>query len=670
MQKDLMTMLVAVELQYLSISLFPAFWLLFVFKYLKDRAFLSMLGKAVLFIVPLVTLTLVFTNDAHHLYYLRIGIEKYQGITLFRFAKGPWYFVHSIYFYCCLILGIVLLVRKADWNNYYFSRQTKSIIGATIIPAICNFLYLSGIRPSHGIDLTPCAFTVTTIAIAYSLIRYNLFDLLPIAREKVVEALQEGVMVLDDKSRVVFLNAAVKAIISDKLPVEGSFISSVFPELAKSDDKEIEIEVEPEIRKIFSVTNSELKRGGFQKDGRVLLFKDITEQKQVEALLIQAKENAELTSKAKADFLSTMSHEIRTPMNAVIGFTQLLKQNAREDQKEYLDLIQYSGENLLALINDILDFSKIDADKVELEEADFDLKDLINKVRLTLQVKAQEKGIQLNATIDENIPGLLKGDRVRLGQIFINLVSNAVKFTEKGEVNILARVIHSADASTSIAFEVRDTGIGIPAEKQDSIFESFTQASSDTTRKFGGTGLGLAICKRLVELHGSIINLQSQPGKGSSFKFEIEFKRSAAKEIIDRAEQTSNAVSLKGLKVLLAEDNKINVVLARQLMKQWQVECDVAENGLIAVEMVKKKDYDLVLMDLQMPEADGYEATRMIRTLQERKYQSLPVIALSAAALSEEKEKVYQSGMNDFVTKPFRPEDLFEKLNLYKAHTV
>jgi PAS domain S-box-containing protein len=395
------------------------------------------------------------------------------------------------------------------------------------------------------------------------------------------------------------------------------------------------------------------------------LLNDISEKKELETQLIVAKEQAEKAAKIKEEFLANMSHEIRTPMNGVIGMAYLLSQtNLSEEQKEYARGIRDSASMLLTIINDILDISKINAAKMVFDETPFNVRDIIRNLSLAMEVKAREKSIKYYCNVEKSIPQKIVGDPVRLSQILWNLTGNAVKFTENGEVSLNVYMRGEENGNISIDFIVKDTGIGISPGKLISIFEPFTQASVDTSRKFGGTGLGLGIAKKLVEMQDGTIFAESKPGRGSTFSVRLTFKKHI-EELHVGVISANGAVkirNLNGIKILVAEDNKINQRVVLKTLEKWGATVSIAENGKIAVEMLTVKPYDIVLMDIQMPEMDGLEATKYIRSTLLPPASNLPIIAITASALRLDYEKCVALGMNEYVPKPFKPDELYDKI--------
>jgi len=381
--------------------------------------------------------------------------------------------------------------------------------------------------------------------------------------------------------------------------------------------------------------------------------------------LHKAKKEVEESLKVKEQFLANMSHEIRTPMNAIIGFTNLLlKTPLSAESRQYLNAIKTSGENLLVIINDILDFSKLESGKISIENIPFKLSHLVATVIDLMLPKAVEKGIKVSSAISKNIPDVLLGDPTRLNQILLNLVGNAIKFTNDGGVRISVKPMNETKEEVSLRFSVSDTGIGIPPGSIDKIFEGFTQATNETTRKYGGTGLGLTITKQLIELQGGEISVTSKVGSGSTFIFWLKFRKSllASLEPVQEDKLTISKFPLAKVKVLLVEDNMFNQMLAAKILENWHCEVDIAENGLIAIKKVESKDFDLVLMDIQLPEMDGYQATQYIRTKMSAPKSDIPIIAMTAHAFAEEIEKCRKYGMDDYISKPFDENKLYSKI--------
>jgi len=396
--------------------------------------------------------------------------------------------------------------------------------------------------------------------------------------------------------------------------------------------------------------------------GYLGMAKDITRQREAEKELRQAKLKAEESVILTETFLANMSHEIRTPMNAIIGFTDLLlKRNLPDTEKDYIRTVKVSGENLLRIINDILDISKIESGAMVFESHPMNIKEFFTSMNIMLSQKATEKGLYLSFDCDSNLPDKVNGDPTRLTQIIINLVGNAIKFTSKGGVAVFAKLLKEEEQTCQIEFSVKDTGIGIPEDKQKQIFERFRQAETHTTRYYGGTGLGLSIAKQLVELQGGDISISSVVGEGSVFSFRLSFQKTNESVTIknENAGKKFDIHQLAQFDILLVEDNPINVKFIESLFSEYNIKADVAENGKIAIEKVSDKKYDIILMDIEMPVMNGYETTSAMR---DKLKISTPIIAMTAHAMAGEKEKCLTRGMNDYISKPINTDALLEKM--------
>lgn len=516
-----------------------------------------------------------------------------------------------------------------------------------------------------------------------------------------IEASRDPLFTISPKGKITDMNeATVKVTGESRKKMIGTDFFNYFtePKKAKAVYQEIFSKgfvADYPLTIVDGVLTDVLFNGSVYKDdknkvlGAVVVARVITEQKRIEKELIEAKVFAELATeiageakikaenatriaedavKAKQQFLSNMSHEIRTPMNAIIGFTKVvLKTDLTTKQKEYLSAIKISGDALIVLINDILDLAKVDSGKMTFEQTPFKMAVSVSAMLHLFETKILEKNLELVKEYDSRIPEVLLGDSVRLHQIILNLVSNAVKFTSKGKITVSVRLLSEDEEKVTLEFAVKDTGIGISPTKIAGIFDDFQQATSDTSRLYGGTGLGLAIVKQLVEPQGGSVHVESKIDEGSTFSFILSFKKTIAV-----AEEELSLIELdeeiKSIKVLVVEDIALNQLLMKTLLDDFGFERDIASNGKIAIEKLQKKSYDIILMDLQMPEMNGFEATEHIRNKMNSK---IPIIALTADVTTVDLAKCKSVGMNDYISKPVDEKLLYSKIiGLVKKPTV
>ncbi len=473
---------------------------------------------------------------------------------------------------------------------------------------------------------------------------------------------EKGVFTLFEGKGVENLNADKNRIIGKSI----HHFAHMFPEVVQVYERTMKGE---EVTTILTLNDrfyqafySPVKDKNNKITGIIGVSSDITDHKRAEEELKKAKLMAEETAVIKEQFLANMSHEIRTPMNGIIGLTHILLNTKLDpEQSSYMKSIKTSSDNLLVIINDILDFSKIEAGRMNFEKVAFNIKEIAQNAADLFKAKAEEKKLSLKIQIDPRIPVMLTGDPTRLSQILNNLVGNAIKFTDRGEVMMKISLRSKRDESVTLDIEIKDTGIGIPAESLDTIFESFTQAASDTTRKFGGTGLGLTIVKKLIELQGGTIGVKSKQGEGTTFFFHLSYEIATSTVQPKPVPQESND-SLHHLSILITEDNAINQLIAKKILTDWKVKVECADNGRIAIEKLMAGNFDLILMDIQMPEMDGYTATQKIRNELPEPFRSVPIMAMTAHAVPTERQKCFDLGMNEYISKPFNPNDLKKKI--------
>jgi PAS domain S-box-containing protein len=493
-----------------------------------------------------------------------------------------------------------------------------------------------------------------------------------------LESVPDAILLINKIGKIKYVNSQTEVLLGyDKIELIGESIELLMPSRFKKSHEQLRDNymLNPKIRKmgngmeLFAKNKNqiefpvEISLSNLETEEGLLIcasIRDISSQKSIEKALKEAIIKSENAVKSKQQFLSNMSHEIRTPMNAIIGFTKvILNTELTNKQREYLTAIKTSGDTLIVLINDILDLAKVDSGKLIFEKTPFKLSVSIKTMLHLFETKILEKNLELIVNYDSSIPEVIMGDVVRLHQIIINLVSNAIKFTSDGSITIEVKTLSNNEDFITIEFSVSDTGIGIEKNNIDKIFENFQQAHSQTSRIYGGTGLGLAIVKQLVEAQGGSISVQSEENKGSVFSFILQFDKAHGATVLDIDAVELVDYSINGTRVLVVEDVELNQLLMKTLLDDFGFECDIVANGKIAIEALENKQYDIILMDIQMPVMNGFQATDYIRNVLKL---NLPIIALTADVTTVDLEKCKTFGMNDFVAKPVDDRKLFNKI--------
>ena len=616
---------------------------------------------------------MIATVDYHHLYYkdywLAPSKANLNGYTL-EISPAPMYYVYMAFLLAEIMTTIGIIISSYCSQR---SMPNKGKIHFLMIAAMLSPMLLLSLRILKilkGDDPTPLGILLSCIFMSIAVVKCGLFDPVKNAKNYIIDNLKEAVIVTDADHRFLFLNSMADKIITSINKEQGySTDDKIYAFIQGSQDffdwKDRHYQVEETVLK-----DNELIQGYMMT---IVDVTKIIEQNHLMKRLVLQTEDA---NRAKTNFVSNMSHEIRTPMNSIVGITEiLLRSRHSPKEQEYLLNIQRSGRVLLTIINDVLDCSKMEAGKMQLFDEPYDTCSLFHDLRISMENRIGHSGLELIYDIDQDIPCKLKGDMGRIRQVIINLVNNAIKYTEKGSVRFSVHVRQKNTDKVMLYYEVADTGIGIRKEDQKILFDAFQRVEMDRNRYVEGTGLGLTISQNLVNMMGGVIEVESEYGKGSRFFFTIE------QTIIDPT--PVSAVNYNGQKdnvtekeaeclfiapeahILLVDDNELNLVVAKELLKPLRMQIDTAENGLQAVKMVRGSQYDLVLMDHMMPVMDGIEAAKAIRALPEDKYQKLPIIALTANAMVDARKEFLNAGMNGFVAKPIDFARICNQLKLW-----
>lgn len=661
--------LTTVKFSYLGKSFLGITMFLFVMQICKVK--IPVWVSRTLALVHIVIIFLVLNCEKHTLFYNSIEFVQEGDFPHLVLGHGVVYNLNCIILisYAAVMIGVC--VHYYQRAHYVFEKkQFGNLLFINIVALLGFAIYISGV--TKGYDITLLAYLIDTILLSVLIFRHRLFDTLTLAKDLAVDSLAEGLVVVDNDEKIIYFNQKAEQIYEK--------ISLGKAESILEDMNDCILEKKNIIRdkQIYAVGSYMVEQESTYY-GKMYVLTDVTDnyhytkrmQEQAE-IMKELKEQAEAANQAKSLFVSNMSHEIRTPMNAIVGLTEvLLRKDWPVEDKKYLLNIKSSGKALLDIINDLLDFSKIEAGKFVITRDTYDIAQMFRDIQVIGDTRIGDKDVKLVMDVDREIPRLLYGDSLRIRQVLINIMNNAIKFTDKGSVTVQVQAKQREGKRVQLDFSVKDTGQGIKKQDLEHLFNAFTQVDLKKNRGKEGTGLGLAISRQLVELMGGTLLVESEYGKGSEFYFTLWEGIESEENIGDFGEVKEQAgdagkdmftFTLPDATILLVDDNEINREVAQALLEPFEMKIDVVSNGKEALDLVQQNHYDLVFMDHYMPVMDGVEATRRIRSLEGEYYQNLPILALTADAVQGVKEEFLAAGMNDFVSKPIAMKDITSAL--------
>ena len=658
-------MLTAVKVQYLGKCFVGSFLLYTFIKYYKWK--FPKLALRIIWITNMIMYFVVLTLEYHMCYYSTIDIKVISGKKFLIVGKAPLYI-----FYMSFMLGILVLFSYLCHKHWKTAQgRDKYILGKLSVASMIADLVivLSISDAAYPYDLVPMIITVFTIIIGIMIYKYGLFTTMDIAKDNLIINMEEGVIVRDVEGRFQYANPKAYSLIPELVDADPQIIDKTIDRVVGDTQADIVV-----FHKRFFKFKQRTLYDDKEVAGHMMTFFDVTDLHENNKKMEQLKIEADNANYAKSNFLANMSHEIRTPINAILGMDEMiLRESSEENVIEYATSIKRAGESLLSLVSDILDFSKIESGKMTIINEPYNVKELIKDIINTFTLRMRQKGLSFITEIDENIPKVLVGDEVRIKQVALNILSNAFKYTKEGYVKL--KISSNVDGNKCIiAFSVEDTGSGIKKEALEKLFATFERIDEKKNRHIEGSGLGLNITKNLLEMMGSDIHVKSVFGRGSIFSFDLEQRISDYEPIgkmdmdvirVDADKRNGVGFTAPNAKILVVDDNLVNLTVMKGLLKQSQATVEMASSGAEAVKMAKDIQYDLIFMDHLMPEMDGIETMVRIRGMESNPNRNTPCIVLTANAISGAKEKYMEAGFDEYMTKPVDMDLLEENLERF-----